>query len=133
MTNIRTETKSNLGNAPAVRRVTPQSTQRQSRPSRESYEPPGSDIGPDCSQCTYAGCQGPPATPDLVVASSVNRNQSVPANGSMLPSTETCPFLRSLTIPIFAGVHTDPGKSISIRQDNKAGLHAAKALTDDVE
>ena len=133
MTNIRTETKSNLGETPAVRRVPQQSMQLRSPLHRASHEPPGSNIEPDCSRCTYAGCQGPPATTGQPLASGVDRIQSVPANGSMPLPIETCPFIRPVTIPIFAGVQTAPGKSISVHQDDKASLHAAQAVTDDVE
>lgn len=133
MSNMRTETMSNLAETPSGRRVMTEASQDRPLRHRKSYEPPSSDIEPDCSKCTYAGCQGPPATPDLVVASGVDRIQSVPANGSMPLPIETCPFIRPVTIPIFASVRTAPGESISVHQDDKSAFHAAQAGAEDVE
>lgn len=108
---MRTEKNLNLDKPPEGHRVTTESTRDRSRRHRRSARRSAGDVSPDCSQCTYAGCQGPPANGQDAGASTINLKESAPATGSMLASGENCPFLRSFSLPAFASVNIASAES----------------------
>ena len=89
---------------------------RRLRRGREAYRPSDGDVGLDCSQCTYAGCQGPPAKAEQAGASSVTVGESISVTTSLPALGESCPFLRSINLPAFANANLTDDEPVAARR-----------------